>query len=42
MDAADGVRVVDSTHLDFEGTVDAVLAVIAEETGAAQEVHDVV
>ncbi|MDQ1129013.1 (d)CMP kinase [Microbacterium sp. SORGH_AS_0888] len=30
MTAADGVIVVDSTHLDFDGTVDAVLAVVRE------------
>ncbi|MFG6401017.1 MULTISPECIES: (d)CMP kinase [unclassified Microbacterium] len=32
--AADGVSVVDSTHLDFEQTVDAVLEVIDQRIGA--------
>lgn len=32
MTAADGVAVVDSTYLDFDGTVDAVLAVVRERS----------
>lgn len=31
--AADGVVTVDSTHLDFEGTVAAMLAVVEQQTG---------
>jgi cytidylate kinase len=38
MSAADGVTTVDSTHLDFEQTVDAVIEVIS--TGTAGNSHD--
>jgi hypothetical protein len=34
--AADGVRLIDSSDLDFEQTVQAVLAVVAEQTAAAR------
>lgn len=34
LNAADGVEVVDSTHLDFPQTIDAVLAVIERKQGA--------
>jgi cytidylate kinase len=34
--AADGVRLIDSSDLDFEQTVRAVLAVVAEQTAAAR------
>ncbi|NIZ93556.1 (d)CMP kinase [Kineosporiaceae bacterium B12] len=33
--AADGVVTLDSTHLDFDGTVEALLAVVRQETGQA-------
>jgi cytidylate kinase len=38
MSAADGVTTVDSTHLDFEQTVDAVIEVI--NTRTARNSHD--
>ncbi|HWU28850.1 MAG TPA: cytidylate kinase, partial [Microbacterium sp.] len=39
LNAAPGVTVVDSTHLDFTQTIDAVLAVIERAFDAEKEPH---